>query len=49
MVLELDSISNLLSKKSENLEELLELRTRDRNTNYYREVITGTAKGRSIL
>lgn len=39
MVLELDSISNLLSKKSENLEELLELRTRDRNTNYYREVI----------
>lgn len=36
---ELDSISSLLAKKSENLEELLELRTRDRNTNYYREVI----------
>ncbi len=39
LVVELDSISNLLSRKSENLEELLELRTRDRNTNYYREVI----------
>ncbi|HSI69218.1 MAG TPA: ATP-binding protein [Gillisia sp.] len=39
MVVELDSISTLLSKKSENLEELLELRTRDRNTSYYREVI----------
>lgn len=39
MVTELDSISNLLSRKSDNLEELLELRTRDRNTNYYREVI----------
>ena len=39
MKLELDSISTLLSKKSENLQELLELRTRDRNTSYYREVI----------
>src|SRR5690606_7274256 len=27
------------SKKSENLEELHELRTRDRNTSYYQEVI----------
>lgn len=36
---ELDSISSLLAKKSENLEELLDLRTRDRNTSYYREVI----------
>ncbi|MEP6261057.1 MAG: ATP-binding protein [Gillisia sp.] len=39
MKMELDSISTLLSKKSENLQELLELRTRDRNTSYYREVI----------
>ncbi|MCM4159526.1 response regulator [Antarcticibacterium flavum] len=39
LALELDSITSLLSRKSENLEELLELRTRDRNTNYYREVI----------
>ncbi len=39
MKVELDSIGNLLSKKSENLEELLLLRSRDRNTNYYREVI----------
>lgn len=36
---ELDSLSILLSKKRENLEELHELRTRDRNTSYYREVI----------
>ncbi|UJH89930.1 hypothetical protein LZ575_13185 [Antarcticibacterium sp. 1MA-6-2] len=36
---ELDSISVLLGKKSENLQELLELRTRDRNTSYYKEVI----------
>ena len=36
---ELDSISTLLAKKGENLEELLALRSRDRNTNYYREVI----------
>lgn len=36
---ELDSISTLLAKKGENLEELLVLRSRDRNTNYYREVI----------
>lgn len=39
MKLELDSLATLLSKKSENLEELHELRTRDRNTSYYREVI----------
>lgn len=36
---ELDSISTLLAKKGENLEELLALRSQDRNTNYYREVI----------
>jgi signal transduction histidine kinase/CheY-like chemotaxis protein len=36
---EMDSISTLLAKKGENLEELLALRSRDRNTNYYREVI----------
>ncbi len=36
---ELDSISTLLSQKGENLEELLQLRSRDRNTSYYREVI----------
>lgn len=39
MKVELDSISTLLALKGENLEELLELRSRDRNTNYYREVI----------
>ena len=39
MQTELDSISILLSRKSENLEELLKLRSRDRNTSYYREVI----------
>ncbi|MFO8147612.1 MAG: ATP-binding protein [Bacteroidota bacterium] len=39
MQTELDSISILLSRKSENLEELLNLRSRDRNTSYYREVI----------
>lgn len=39
MKTELDSIAILLSKKSENLEELLLLRSRDRSTNYYREVI----------
>ena len=39
MKIELDSISTLLSKKSENLQELLKLRSRDRNTSYYREVI----------
>ncbi|MGB8704495.1 MAG: histidine kinase dimerization/phospho-acceptor domain-containing protein, partial [Gillisia sp.] len=36
---ELDSISTLLSKKGENLQDLLQLRSRDRNTSYYREVI----------
>jgi len=39
MKVELDSISNLLSLKSENLEELLKLRSRDRNTSFYTEVI----------
>ncbi len=39
MKVELDSISILLSKKSENLGELLQLRSRDRNTSYYKEVI----------
>lgn len=39
MEIELDSISSLLSRKSENLEELLKLRSRDRNTSYYTEVI----------
>ncbi|MFO7720146.1 MAG: hybrid sensor histidine kinase/response regulator, partial [Gillisia sp.] len=39
MQTELDSISTLLSLKSENLKELLNLRSRDRNTSYYREVI----------
>ena len=39
MGVELDSISRLLSLKSENLEELLQLRSRDRNTSYYTEVI----------
>ena len=39
MRVELDSISRLLSLKSENLEGLLQLRSRDRNTSYYTEVI----------
>ncbi|WP_026836628.1 hybrid sensor histidine kinase/response regulator [Gillisia sp. JM1] len=39
MKIELDSISNLLSRKSQNLEELLKLRSRDRNTSFYTEVI----------
>lgn len=39
MTQELDSISTLLSLKTKNLEELLELRSRDRNTSYYKEVI----------
>lgn len=39
MRVELDSISQLLSLKSENLEGLLQLRSRDRNTSYYTEVI----------
>lgn len=39
MTVELDSISKVLSRKTANLEELLELRSRDRNTSYYREVI----------
>ncbi len=36
---ELDSISILLAKKGDNLEELLDLRAKDRNTSYYSEVI----------
>lgn len=36
---ELDRISQLLSEKSDNLEELLKLRSRDRNTSFYTEVI----------
>jgi len=39
MKAELDSITTLLSKKSENLEQLLKLRSQDRNTNYYAQVI----------
>ena len=39
MEVELDSISSLLAQKSENLGELLQLRSRDRNTSYYTEVI----------
>lgn len=36
---ELDSIQQLLSQKTANLEELNELRKQDRNTNYYTQVI----------
>lgn len=39
MKAELDSITTLLSKKSENLEELLKLRSQDGNTSYYTQVI----------
>jgi len=39
MMNELDSITTLLSKKSENLEQLLKLRTQDENTSYYAQVI----------
>ncbi|WP_373058474.1 hybrid sensor histidine kinase/response regulator [Zunongwangia sp. H14] len=39
MQTELDSISKLLTQKSENLWELLELRKKDRNTNYYSQVL----------
>jgi signal transduction histidine kinase/CheY-like chemotaxis protein/HPt (histidine-containing phosphotransfer) domain-containing protein len=39
MRVELDSIARLLSLKSENLEGLLQLRSRGRNTSYYTEVI----------
>lgn len=35
----LDSISDLLTKKSDNLEELLQLDARNRNTSFYTEVI----------
>ena len=44
MKIELDSISNLLSRKSQNLEELLKLRSRDRNTSFYTEVIQELGK-----
>ncbi len=39
MKTELDSISALLSRKTNNLNELLQLREQDRNTNYYTQVI----------
>lgn len=39
MKTELDSISALLSRKTNNLSELLKLREQDRNTNYYTQVI----------
>jgi len=39
MKVELDSITTLLSKKSENLEQLLKLRSQDGNTSYYAQVI----------
>lgn len=39
MQTELDSISGLLSRKTNNLQELLQLREQDRNTNYYSQVI----------
>lgn len=39
MRINLDSISNLLTQKSENLEELLQLDSRNRNTSFYSEVI----------
>ncbi|MDT0646911.1 ATP-binding protein [Zunongwangia sp. F260] len=35
----LDSIGKLLTQKTENLQELLELRKQDRNTNYYSQVL----------
>ncbi|MDT0687993.1 hybrid sensor histidine kinase/response regulator [Autumnicola psychrophila] len=39
MQTELDSIGKLLTQKTENLQELLELRKQDRNTNYYSQVL----------
>ena len=39
MKIELDSITTLLSKKSDNLEQLLKLRSQDGNTSYYAQVI----------
>jgi len=44
MKVEMDSISILLSKKSNNLEELLKLRSRNQNTSYYKEVINELKK-----
>ncbi len=40
----LDSISNLLSRKTNNLEELMKLREQDRNTSYYTQVINELKK-----
>ncbi|MDT0689932.1 ATP-binding protein [Salegentibacter sp. F188] len=40
MQTELDSIGKLLTQKTENLQELLELRKQDRNTNYYTQVLS---------
>jgi len=39
MKVELNGITSLLSKKSENLEQLLKLRSQDGNTSYYAQVI----------
>ncbi|HSP12172.1 MAG TPA: ATP-binding protein [Salegentibacter sp.] len=39
MKTELDSISALLSRKTDNLNELLKLREQDRNTSYYTQVL----------
>jgi len=44
MKVEMDSISVLLSKKSDNLEELLHLRSKNQNTSYYKEVINELQK-----
>ena len=44
MKVEMDSITVLLSKKSENLEELLKLRSKNQNTSYYKEVINELQK-----
>jgi len=44
MKVEMDSISVLLSKKSNNLEELLKLRSKNQNTSYYKEVINELQK-----
>lgn len=41
---ELDSISGLLSRKTENLEELTEIREKDRGTSYYTRVINELKK-----
>ena len=41
---ELDSINKLLSRKTDNLEELATLREKDRNTSYYTRVINELRK-----